>query len=163
MKIRPCIPAEDAAAIAEIYNYYVRETIVSFEVDPVAADEMQSRLETVAADYPSYVAETDNGEVIGYACAKKWQTRCAYKNSVEFSVYLHAEQTRRGLGTQLYETLIAESRRRGYHTVIGGISLPNEASVRLHEKLGFKKVAHYEEVGRKFEKWIDVGYWQLML
>ncbi|MEM7010977.1 MAG: N-acetyltransferase family protein [Verrucomicrobiota bacterium] len=163
MKIRPCRPAEDAATIAEIYNYYIRETIISFEVDPVAADEMQTRIEEVAAEYPSYVAEKNDGKVIGYACAKKWQTRCAYKNSVEFSIYLDVEQRRRGLGTQLYEALIAESKHRGYHTAIGGVSMPNEASVRLHEKLGFKKVAHYSEVGRKFGKWIDVGYWQLML
>lgn len=89
--------------------------------------------------------------------------RQAYRFSVETSVYLDRQQTGQGAGRMLYEALLAELRQRELHLAIAGIAQPNEASVRLHERLGFKKVAHFGEVGRKFGNWVDVGYWQLQL
>lgn len=153
----------DAAAIAGIYNHHVLNTIVTFEEDTVTVTDMTQRIaETIAAKLPWLVWE-ENGVVLGYAHASKWKSRCAYRYAVESTVYLDMTATGRGLGTQLYTALLAELRPKKIHGIIGGIALPNAASVALHEKLGFVKVAHFKEVGWKFEKWIDVGYWELLL
>jgi phosphinothricin acetyltransferase len=101
--------------------------------------------------------------VVGYAYATKWRVRPAYRHSVESTIYLDQAFAGRGLGRVLYETLLDELRRRELHRVIAGIALPNEASVGLHEAIGFRKAAHFSEVGRKFGRWIDVGYWELKL
>ncbi|MFT5469419.1 MAG: L-amino acid N-acyltransferase YncA [Verrucomicrobiales bacterium] len=161
--IRPCRPAEDTAAIAEIYNYYIRETVITFEVEPISDVEMRNRLEAVASDYPKFVSEAEDGAITGYAYAHAWQARHAYRKTVELSIYLDHEAIGQGIGPALYAKVISEVRERGFHVAIGGLAVPNAPSARLHEKLGFKKVAHYKEVGRKFERWIDVEYWQLML
>ena len=105
----------------------------------------------------------DEGQVVGYAYASRWKSRCAYRYSVETTVYLSSAATGKGFGSLLYEHLIAELRQRSIHSLIGGIALPNNASVSLHEKLGFEKVAHFKEVGWKFNQWIDVGYWELII
>ena len=155
-------PAEthDADALANIYNHYVLNTIVTFDEEAVTVEEMRQRLEDVlGAGLPWLVAEEGN-KVIGYAYAAKWKGRCAYRFSVESSAYLAPEAVSRGWGTRLYEALFAALRERTVHVVISGISLPNPASVALHEKFGMKKVAHFAEVGFKFKQWVDVGYWQ---
>lgn len=153
----------DAAAIAAIYNYYIIHTIVTFEEETVTADEIARRIrETHEAGLPWFVIE-DAGAVVGYAYLSKWRTRCSYRFSLESSVYLSQAATGRGLGPQLYQALITEARKLGMHAIIGGVSLPNPASQRMHEKLGFQKIAHFREVGFKFEQWIDVGYWELIL
>ncbi len=158
----PAIPA-DAAAIAAIYNHYIRETIVTFEEVPITATDMAGRMAEVAATkLPWLVCEAD-GKVVGYAYATKWKPRSAYRFSVEVTVYLDHTATGRGLGRQLYAALIAALKDRGCHAVIGGVALPNAASVALHESLGFKPVAHFKETGFKFGQWIDVGYWELIL
>jgi L-amino acid N-acyltransferase YncA len=155
--------ASDADAIARIYNHYITNTIVTFEEDPISSADMASRLaEVTAASLPWIVVEQD-GEVFGYAYATKWKGRCAYRFSVESTIYLAPGATGKGFGTTLYERLVAILREGSTHVVIGGIALPNAASVALHERLGFEKVAHFREVGFKFEKWIDVGYWQRSL
>jgi L-amino acid N-acyltransferase YncA len=155
--------AGDAEAMARIYNHYIRETIVTFEEEPVDGATMAARLqETAAVSLPWLVAEAGGG-VLGYAYASKWKGRCAYRYSVESTVYLDPAQTGRGVGTQLYAALLDALRARSLHAVIGGIALPNAASVGLHERLGFEKVAQFREVGFKFGRWIDVGYWQLLI
>jgi phosphinothricin acetyltransferase len=111
---------------------------------------------------PWLVAE-QNRQVVGYAYAGKWHGRSAYRFTAESTVYLHEQFVGCGLGRELYEALLLELRSKSVHAVIGGIALPNPASVALHEKLGFEKAAHYREVGFKFGRWIDVGYWQKML
>lgn len=153
----------DATAIAGIYNHYVAHTIITFEEEPVSAPEMAQRItETLAAGLPWLVwAKAD--KILGYAYASKWKSRCSYRYSAEATVYLDQAATGRGLGTKLYAAVIAELRALKMHAVIGGVSLPNAASVALHEKLGFQKVAHFKETGFKFGQWIDVGYWELML
>ena len=155
--------AADAAAMASIYNHYVSHTVVTFEEAPLAAAEMAARLAEVEdCGLPWLVAEDPHG-VHGYAYAGRWKNRCAYRHSVEVTVYLAPEALRRGLGTQLYASLFALLRQSEVHFAIGGIALPNEASVALHEKFGMRKVAHFKETGFKFDRWIDVGYWELTL
>lgn len=151
--------AADAEAIAAIYNHYVAGSIVTFEEQPVTAQQMAQRLDETAP-LPWLVAET-NGKVAGYACASRWKGRCAYRYSAESSVYLDHALTGRGIGSLLYEALIDALHAQGLHVIIGGIALPNDASVRLHEKFGFRKTAHFEQVGFKFGRWIDVAYFQL--
>jgi L-amino acid N-acyltransferase YncA len=153
----------DAEAIARIYNHYVASTIITFEEQAVSAEEMATRIaEIAAASLPWLVAEQD-GRIVGYAYASKWKGRCAYRFSAESTVYLHPDFVGMGYGTRLYERLFAALRELGMHAVIGGVALPNAASIALHEKVGMKKVAHFSEVGFKFDRWIDVGYWQAML
>jgi L-amino acid N-acyltransferase YncA len=159
--LRICTPA-DAAQICEIYNHYVRETVVTFEESPVSEANMAQRITDVTARLPWLVWETD-GVIVGYAYAAPWKARAAYRHSVESSVYLARQATGRGLGSQLYAALIADLRQRGLHCVIGGAALPNPASVSLHEKLGFRKVGEFRQVGFKLGRWIDVAYWELML
>lgn len=153
---------EDADKIAEIYNYYINSTIVTFEEQMVDAEEMKKRILGVIQKFPWIVYE-NNGQIIGYAYAIIWKNRSAYKHSVESTVYLNPKITGNGIGSKLYYELIKQLKDLGVHVVIGGISLPNLVSVALHEKFGFKKVAHFKEVGYKFNKWVDVGYWQLTI
>jgi len=152
----------DAIDICRIYNYYIRNTAISFEEHEVAAAEMALRISTTLQEFPWMVLE-DGGAVVGYAYATKWRARSAYRFSVETSVYLDQGGRGRGWGSALYEALLSELSKQGVHAAIGGIALPNEASVRLHEKMGYKKVAHFQDVGFKHERWIDVGYWQKLL
>lgn len=152
----------DTAVIAEIYNHYVLRDIATFEEEPVEAAEMARRMGEVAAKFPWTVHEVD-GRVLGYAYANTWKARAAYRHSVETTIYLHPDAVGRGIGYPLYMELLGRLQTMGFHAVMGGISLPNEASVRLHEKCGYKKVGEFKEVGFKFGKWIDVGYWQRIL
>ena len=154
---------EDAADVARIYNHYVASTIITFEEEPVSADEIVRRVEEVeAAGLPWLVAEL-NGDIAGFAYASKWKGRCAYRFSAEVTVYVDAGMTGGGVGRALYGALLPELEGRGIHTALAGIALPNEASVRIHESFGFRKVAQLEQVGFKFGRWIDVGYWQRIL
>ena len=156
--------ANDAAAIAAIYNHYIAHTVVTFEEEPVSAEEMAARIgEVQAASLPWLVAERGaerSGQIVGYAYATRWKTRASYRHSVEITVYLAPEQSGRGIGPKLYAQLFTSLQACGIHAVIGGIALPNDVSVALHEKFGFEKIAHFREVGFKFNRWVDVGYWQ---
>ena len=153
----------DAAAVADIYNHYVTETIVTFEEEPVAAQAIAGRIEQVqAAALPWLVAE-QGSRVVGYAYATRWKARTGYRFSAEITVYLAPDRTGHGIGSVLYGRLFPILQERGVHAVMGGIALPNESSVALHEKFGMRKVAQFDEVGFKFNRWIAVGYWQRLL
>lgn len=157
--IRPA-DSGDATSIAAIYNYYISNTVVTFEEAEVTAIEIAERLnETLSQKLPYLVAERD-GQILGFAYASKWKGRCAYRYSVETTVYLAPDKTGGGVGSRLYADLFQRLAKLGYRTAIGGISLPNAGSIALHEKFGMEKVAHFKEVGYKFEDWVDVGYWQ---
>ncbi len=156
--IRSATPG-DAVAIASIYNHYIEESVVTFEVDQVSAAEMRSRIETGCATHPWLVA-VDADSVLGYAYATQWKSRAAYRNTVETSVYVAREHHGNGVGERLYRELIERVAKQGFHAALGGIALPNPASVALHEKLGFRKVGELEQVGWKHDRWVNVGYWQ---
>jgi len=152
----------DAGDIAAIYAPYVLETTITFEETVVSREQMAERITSVTARYPWLVCE-EHGKLLGYAYASAWKDRSAYRFACETSIYLDRKAHGRGIGTRLYASLLEELRQRGLRVAIGGIALPNPASVALHERLGFRKVAHFDAVGYKFSKSIDVGYWQRRL
>ena len=160
--IRDAQPTIDAPAICDIYNRYVCESHCTFEMEPVEPDEMFRRLiGSQRGGFPFLVSEFD-GNVVGYAYGHRFRSREAYGNTVEVSVYVETGVQGRRVGAALYTQLLPEICSRGAHAVLAGIALPNDASVKLHERFGFIKVAHFREVGRKFSRWIDVGYWELL-
>ncbi len=160
MEIRKAV-VDDAEQIAEIYNYYVTNTHHTFETEPVSAEMMAARITTLSKRYPFLVAERDD-EVAGYAYGVRFRLREAYEYSAEVSIYVRNDSKQRGLGTSLYTKLFDELADTHVHAIIAGIALPNDSSIRFHEKLGFEKVAHFKEVGYKLGRWIDVGYWEKM-
>ena len=159
--IRPATIA-DATKLCDIYNHYVLTTPITFEEEAVTVEDMEQRIQDTLQSLPWLVWE-DESQLLGFCYASKWKGRCAYRHSVESTVYVQSDAIGRGIGTSLYRVLLDDLRQRQLHTVLGGIALPNAASVALHERFGFEKVAQFKQVGRKFGEWIDVGYWQLLL
>ncbi len=162
MRVRNVSPS-DAARIADIYNHYISDTIVTFELDPVTPEEIGRRIREITRDYPYLAVEDDAGTVAGYAYASRFREREAYRHTAEVTIYLDRDRTGAGLGAPLFAELLDRLRKMDTVALIGAIALPNDASVRLHEKFGFRKVAHLEKVGYKLGNWIDVGYWQLLI
>ena len=156
------VQISDAAQIAKIYNYYIENTKITFEEELLSQEVMKNRILDITENYP-WIVFVDKETVIGYAYASRWKSRKAYDYSVEISVYVDNSYRGKGIGVTLYQKLIEELKKIKINSVIGGIALPNSASVRLHEKLGFEKVAEFPAVGYKFGEWLDVGYWQLNL
>ena len=152
--------AADARAVAAIYNWYVAKTTITFEVDPVPDDEIARRIARSLAAHEWLVLDRA-GELLGYAYAGRYHERAAYRHTTESTIYLRHGCEGNGLGTQLYAELVRRIFARGYRHLIGAIALPNEPSVRLHERLGFAKAGQLAGIGHKFERSIDVGYWQL--
>ncbi len=152
----------DVPSICGIYNHYVLNTITTFEETAVSMEEMQQRIQLTQEKWPWIVYE-EQGQVIGYAYATAWKMRSAYKQTLESTVYLAPDAGGKGIGTKVYLELLQRLKGLDIHAVIGGISLPNAASVALHEKLGFEKAGQLKEVGNKFNQWIDVGYWELLI
>ncbi len=158
--IRP-VTENDVQDICDIYNYFVKNTPISFEENAISYNEMEQRIATQSIDYPWLVYE-DAGKVVAYAYADKWKARSAYRFTLESTIYTSNDSKGKGIGTKLYEALFDELTTRSVRSVMAVIALPNLASVGLHEKMGFEKVAHFKEVGYKHKEWIDVGYWQKM-
>ncbi len=153
------VEKKDIQQIVSIYNYYIENTIITFEEELVTDNEMGIRIVKYTKYFPWLVYE-EKGKVIGYCYATKWRVRSAYKHSAEVTVYVSNESHGKGIGTLLYNELIKQCKQKNLHVLVAGIALPNEKSQKMHEKIGFKKVAHFEEIGRKCNKWIDVGYWE---
>jgi phosphinothricin acetyltransferase len=162
ISIRSAMP-KDAGPIAEIYNHHVANTIVTFDEDPVSSSEMARRLDEAQSGGWPWLVACEGESVVGYAYGAAWRPRPGYRFSAEVTVYVAPGQEGRGIGSRLYHELIPRLQSHGAHSLMGGIALPNDASVALHEKFGFKKVAHFEDAGIKFDRWIDVGYWQRLL
>jgi len=160
--IRP-VKQQDAQKLVDIYNHYVKNTVITFEEDCIDRNEMAKRIENVTDLNLPWLVIEENDILLGYAYATPWKARSAYRFSVEATVYLAPTEQAKGLGTQLYQALFTELKQKSIHSVIGGITLPNPASIALHEKFGMTKVAHFQQVGYKFEQWLDTGYWQLTL
>ena len=159
MNIRAATPS-DALALAAIYNHYVRETIVTFEEEPVSPETFSRRIADVLASALPWLVALDDEAALGYAYATPWKPRSGYRFSVEVTVYVADGYAGRGIGSALYGELFPLLEARGVHAAMGGIALPNDASIALHERFGMRKVAHFEQVGFKFGRWIDVGYWE---
>jgi phosphinothricin acetyltransferase len=153
---------KDAEALASIYNYYILETAITFEEDAITGAEMEKRISEISAEFPFFVWEED-GEILGYAYSHQFKERCAYRYTLEDSIYLKRGCEGRGIGTALLREIISDAKNRGTHVMMSVITVPNERSVALHEKCGFVKKGQFEEVGYKFGRWLDVGYWELKL
>ncbi len=160
--IRPVRPTEDAPAITAIYNRYITRTTVSFETEPLSETSMLERIEAISSEFPYFVYEYD-GSVVGYCYAHLWKERAAYSKTLETTVYLAPEACGKGFGAELVRRLIEACRERGFHSLIACITAENSRSVAFHEALGFRKVSHFRQVGRKFGRWLDVLDLQLLL
>lgn len=160
--IRTAVPERDAAACVAIYAPHVEAGATSFEEAPPSPAEFAERIADLAATYPWLVAEHD-GDLVGFAYACPHRSRPAYRWAVEVSVYVGTDQHRRGHGRALYAELVERLRRQRFQVACAGITLPNEASVALHESLGFVAVGVYRRIGWKAGAWRDVGWWQLEL
>ena len=154
---------DDTQQICDIYNHYVLTSTITFEETPVMPFEMAERIREVQASSLPWLVAVDGGAVQGFTYAHKWKIRAAYRHSFEVTIYVREGLNAKGIGSQLYRRLFELLKLAGAHAVIGGIALPNEASLRLHQKLGFEKVAHFKDVGFKFGRWVDVSYWQIIL
>lgn len=159
--IRP-VAADDAPALAEIYNPYVTETDISFETQPLSADDMRRRIADTAARFPYLVAESA-GRPVGYCYAHLWKERAAYAQTWETTVYVDRRHCGRGIGRRLMERLVDECRRRGAHALVACITGGNAPSTALHEALGFERVSRFGQVGRKGGRWLDVEDFELLL
>lgn len=153
----------DVPDLCRIYNHYVVHSIATFEQEPVSEEEMAHRMSIVTRHFPWLVVEGE-GQVTGFAYANFWKARRAYRQTLEATIYLSHDVLGQGLGLGLYQALHEQLRERNdCHRVLACISLPNPASVALHEKLGYRRVGYFSEVGKKFGRWVDVEYWQLDL
>jgi L-amino acid N-acyltransferase YncA len=161
--IRDADPERDAAACADIYRPYVEGTAISFESEPPSAAEFAERIAQITDRHPWLVDEDEDGAVTGYAYASRHNPRAAYRWAVDVAVYVDESRQRRGTGRRLYEALFERLRRLGYRVACAGVTLPNDASVGLHESLGFEPVGTYRRIGWKAGVWHDVGWWQLEL
>jgi L-amino acid N-acyltransferase YncA len=153
---------QDAAQIAEIYAPIVQNTVISFEVEAPTPDEMRHRIENTLERFP-WLVHVRRGRVVGYAYAGEHSPRAAYRWSVAVSAYVRESERRRGVARALYTSLFAALVLQGFYNAYAGITLPNPASVGLHEALGFRPVGIYRGVGYKLGAWHDVGWWQMSL
>jgi L-amino acid N-acyltransferase YncA len=160
--IRHADPAHDADACAAIYAPYVRETAVSFEEVAPSAEDFAAKIAQLATTHPYLVCERD-GEIAGFAYGAPHRERAAYRWATDVSVYVAAAHQRQGVGRALYEALFERLRAQRFQIACAGITLPNHASVGLHESLGFEPVGVYRGIGWKAGAWRDVGWWQLRL
>lgn len=160
--IRDVNPYSDSRSISEIYNHYIADTTVSFEVDCLSVEDMETRIAHIAERYPYYVFEV-NGKIMGFCYAHPWKERAAYEKTLETTVYLSHDAKYQGIGRQLMMRLIEECRQRGYVSLIACITAENIESCEFHKKLGFEKVSHFHKVGYKFNRFLDVIDYQLIL
>ena len=160
--IRP-VEARDAAAVASIYAPHVTEGVASFETTSPDADEMAARIVATTESHPWLVCDAAGQGTVGYVYAAAFNPRAAYQWSVGVTVYVDERFHRAGIGRALYTSLFALLRLQGFYNAYGGITLPNAGSVGLHEAMGFRPAAMYKEVGFKFGRWWDVGWWELEL
>lgn len=158
-----CVKKSDALRICKIYNYYIENTSITFELTPISVDLMEARIEEIVlANYPYYVYVVDE-IVVGFFYLKKWNFRSAYDSTAELSIYIDKDYTSRRIGSEMMSYLFDVVDRKKFHTIVAGITVPNIQSVALHERFGFKQVSVFKEVGNKFGSWRDVGHWQVLL
>lgn len=154
----------DVEGVTSIYNNYVQNSLSTFEEEPISFEEMKQRVSAVKDHALPWLVAVHRNDVVGYAYALPWKARSAYRFCAEVTVYVDNRRRSTGVGSELYQTLFRRLLDSSdIRVVVACLSLPNDVSVALHEKFGMKKVAHFSEVGFKFGKWVDVGYWQLHL
>jgi phosphinothricin acetyltransferase len=153
---------DDLAEVCNIVNHFIEKSFVNFRTEPQGVDEWRSDWKRLCLRYPWLVASFD-GRVVGVAYAAPWHGRAAYQWTVEATVYVDVSSQRRGVGDALYAELLGRLRRQGFHSVVAVIALPNEPSVRLHERHGFIRAGQLVEAGYKMDAWHDVGFWQCTL
>ncbi len=154
--------AEDFPAIVDIHNWAIAHTAATFTTKPDTLESAVASWKRHADVYPWFVAQAE-GAVLGFALASPFSNRCGFAGTAEVTVYVHPEHTGRGIGKALYAALVAALETKGFKTLVAVIAMPNPASERLHESLGFAKVGVLRRVGWKLGRWYDVGYWQLVL
>ncbi len=156
------VTLEDAASIAAIYNPFVTDTCVTFETEPVSVEEMRNRIQQLSKSYP-YLVYEEEGEVLGYCYLHPWKPRAAYRCTWEVTIYLSPRAQGKGVGRQMLNRLFAVARERGVHALIACITQGNEHSISFHQQMGFKQVSHFEKVGYKFGRMLDVFDFELLL
>jgi phosphinothricin acetyltransferase len=157
------VKISDAVRIAEIYNYYVENTIATFVEEKISLKEMEARISAILQKaYPALVYET-GGEVVAYAYVNNWRSQSGYNITLETTIYLDIRFTGKGIGSLLYAELIERAKKSGIHSLIGVLSLPNDASRKLHARMGFQLAGVFRETGWKFNRLIDVEFWQLII
>ena len=156
------VQPSDAPRIAEIYNYYIENTVITFEEEKVTKQDIEQRIQKILKKGFPYIVYEKGGKVIGYAYVNNWRERSAYDITLENSIYVDRYETKQGIGSLLFTRLIQESVKINIHSLIGVISLPNEPSRKLHNKFGFKLIGNFKESGKKFNKLIDVEFWQFI-
>ncbi|MBD7912964.1 MULTISPECIES: GNAT family N-acetyltransferase [Clostridium] len=156
------VKIEDSKDIAKINNYYILNTCITFDMEKIELNDMKEKIKKHINRDPWIVYE-ENNRVIGYAYVSEWRSKAAFDLTKEVTIYLDINEKGKGVGTKLMEELLKRCREAGIHTLVSVITMPNDVSVSLHEKFGFKNVAYYKEVGYKQEKWLDVGSWHLLL
>jgi phosphinothricin acetyltransferase len=159
--IRPAT-LDDLPALTDIYNYYVLNTTITFDLRPFAPEERRGWLDEHAAAgrHRLVVAVASDGRVVGYATTSRWRPKAAYDTTVESSVYCHPDAVGRGVGTALYVALFEAISAEDVHRIVAGVSLPNPSSVKLHQRLGFQPVGVFASVGRKFNTYCDVAWFE---
>lgn len=156
------VKSNDAKAIVEIYNDYILNTTISFETKPLSEEQMRLRIESIVCHCPFLVWE-ENGEIAGFCYAHPWKERAAYHNTLETTIYLAPQYFHKGIGTKLMLRLIDDCRKMNFKVLIACITANNEASIKMHETLGFKQVSYFSQVGEKFGQSLDVIDMQLTL
>jgi L-amino acid N-acyltransferase YncA len=152
--------AEDAAAIAAIYAPYVEDCAISFELEAPSPATIEERMRAAGTVYPWLAAEDESGDLVGYAYASAFRARAAYRWAIESTLYVHADAQGRGIGSALYRPLLAILEAQGFTQAFAAIAMPNEDSIRIHERCGFVHAGTYTQVGFKLGEWWDVGLWQ---
>jgi L-amino acid N-acyltransferase YncA len=161
MELR-AVTAADLPAVGEIYNHYVLHSTCTFATEPEGEEYWRNWFSAHVGPHPAIVA-VDEGKIVGWGTLSKWNNRCAYRFSVEDSVYIHKDQHRRGLGRTILTELVALARKHGHRNIVAQIAGDQLPSEKLHAALGFRKAGTLESIGYKFDKWIDVSIWQLRL
>lgn len=157
------VSTSDAIQIAAIYNYYVRESVATFDTEEWSVEKMSERIQSLSSSYPYLVYRTPEGNIAGYCYVHPWKEKDAYSRTLETTVYISPEHTGKGIGKALMEELISICRKRNYLTLIACITEGNENSFKLHERLGFERVSHFKKVGMKFGRYLDVIDYELIL
>jgi phosphinothricin acetyltransferase len=150
----------DAGRITEIYNYYIEHTVITFVEEKITVEETRQKIDDLLKKSYPYIVYEEEGEVVAYACLSNWRPQSAYGITLETTVYLDAHFTGKGIGTILYKELLERAKTMKIHSLIGVLAVPNEASRRLHEKFGFHLAGIFKETGYKFNRLVDVEFWQ---